>query len=127
MNLHTIKIIDDISNLNHEIKNIINSCWKYVKYTPEKIYFKNEFNFIKINSENYKGNSNYHKAIRQIENDFGCTSFYVTIFNIQPRFDVMKSRNSGFSFHGRNYLLIAFKIFETNHIEISYVIYTEWL
>jgi hypothetical protein len=118
-------IVKEVCELIDKINEIIEKYWKFKKF--EKPVFPINISFNRISEKQCNNSSNYNNALKQCFNQLGVDNFLTYDVNYEPRFDIAKSRNKGFSFSGRNHLLIAFREFENEHIEITYTVYTDWL
>ena len=122
-----IKVNVIIANNKKDVKNIVDMILEnYWSFKRIEVPNFNELNFQEVKNIKERYGSNYQSALTFCLNDLGVDSFNISLVNYEPRFDIVKSRNKGFSFHGRNYLMIAVREFEKNHIEITYTTFTDW-
>lgn len=126
MPIHSKLVVKSVNELYKEIKNIIKKCWNFKRLKVDD--YINSFSLMNFNLVSVKASSasNLDKALSNLLNSFGVDNFFVREFSTYPRFDVSKSRKTGFSHSGGNKLLIAFRSFEKGHIEVDYEIYTDW-
>lgn len=120
-------IVNNDEQLVNVINNVIENNWKYTRKEMPIFSLTDLITSMKIKENKCNNSSNWNKALKECFNELAVDNFNIVSINNEPRFDVSKSYTHGFSFSGRNYLLIAFKRFENNHIEIVYTYYTEWL
>ena len=114
------KLVDDINN-------IIKEKWLYTrKEVPIFTLSDLKNSDIRVDSEHFTNNSNASRAIRILSNKLGVTTFNIILISYTPAFHVTHARKNGFSFSGRNILLIAYRKFEANHFEYVFTTYTKW-